>query len=210
MTEKIEGPISKSKALAIPKQEAGKAIGSVVVKEIFALAVEEKPAIPVSTRIPPSLNRLVEELILHPKLPWTDKSDFLRSAIYTLAKGTAYLMQTQNLDTGKLMPFLAKLGALQLEAERNLALKRTNDAVGDINESLDLFIEEEAWDDLLDELEKYAKLLNERTSDFYDKLAIRKFFMQSNVAKALQVFQQQGKPLPPQLKLALKKFRGLK
>ena len=98
--QEIKGPVSDGKSLVpIPKEEIDKAFSGPALQDFF-IATEAKPGVPVSTRIPPSLNRLIEELILHPRLPWTDKSDFIRSAIYVLAKGTTQLAKTQGFDIG--------------------------------------------------------------------------------------------------------------
>lgn len=208
--QEIKGPVSDEKSVVpIPKQAIDKAFSGPTLQNIF-VATEAKPGIPVSTRIPPSLNRLVEELVLHPRLPWTDKSDFIRSAIYVVAKEVTQLAKTQGFDVGKLAPFLSKLQALQLEAERHLALKRTNDVVADINESIEPYFEESAWDDLLDTLEEYAKVLNGMPDGFYAQLAVVKFFRQGNIAKALEVFKAQKMNLSPNLRLALRRFRGLR
>lgn len=210
MPDPVKGPVSDEKAVVpVSKQEVEKAFQGSILQEIF-VAKEERPVIPVSVRLPHSLDRLINELLVHPAFPWSDKSDFMRNAAYILAKGITLLYQAQGLDVGKMMPFLSKLEALQLEVERHLALQRTLKIMGDVNESLELFIQEEAWDDLLALLEEYARVINQIPDGFYAQLAILKFFTQSNVAEALRIFGTAETELPPNPRMARRKFRGLR
>ena len=210
MPEESKGPISDKKAMvSIPPQEVEKAFSGTILQEIF-VATEERPSVPVSARIPPSLDRLINELLVHPAFPWSDKSDFLRNAAFIVAKGITLLFKNQGFNVDKMMPFLSKLEALRLEAMRKLALKQTIDTMGDVDESVEAYMKEEAWDDLLGMLEEYAKILNEMPDGFWAQTAIVKFFIQSNVAKAIGAFRAKKVQLPPNLELALKKFRGLR
>jgi|GEM_PF-3415989 len=211
MTKQLTGPIEDEKAVAPGAQrEIEQSLSSATVFQEIFIAKGEKPAVPISARIPPSLDRLIEELVLHPAIPYRTKSDFFKDAVFKVARGLTVYLKVKGFDIGKLMPFLSKLETLQLEAERHLALKRTVDAMADVNESVGLYIQEEAWNDLLDMLEEYARILNEMSDGFYKQLAILKFFTQSNVAEALRAFRAKKVNFPSNLKVAEMRFRGLR